>query len=226
MLVAPRRNHRAPRTVDLPAVFGLNGNTRASIRAIDVQRGVSGASRLAALSCSGIVIDGVLMRTIRLGRRVSAALYGPGDLVPHAGQEPPPFETRLRALTKARYAPLDEPAMAAIATQPELTVALSARMSRHNDELVLQSVLTQLVSIEERLEVLLPRLAERWGTVGPNGVLLPSFLSHTILAALVGVRRPSLTTAIAGLARDGLFTRQPDRRWLVSPELAGLAAAA
>jgi CRP-like cAMP-binding protein len=228
MLVSPPRATRPARAtsvVELGAVLGLDGDTRAAIPGMAVPRGIPGTSRLAACGHSMVVADGVLMRTVTLGRRTSAALHGPGDIVPGGQREPTPFHDRLRALTPARLAVLDDQAMATVAAQPELAAALTARMSRHNDELVLQTLLTQLVSIEERLGVLLPHLAERWGAVGPEGVLLPAFLSHTVLAALVGVRRPSLTTAIASLADRGLFMRLPDRRWLVAPELAGLVAA-
>jgi hypothetical protein len=81
---------------------------------------------------------------------------------------------------------------------------------------MLQLAIGQLSTIEERLEVLIPRLADRWGVVTAHGVVLPAFFSHTLLSALVGVRRPSLTTALASLTDPSLLRRLPDRRWLVA----------
>ena len=68
--------------------------------------------------------------------------------------------------------------------------------------------------MDERLLVLMWSLAERWGRVGPDGVRLPLALPHRTLATLVGARRPSVTTALSGLARDGLVERTPDG-WLL-----------
>jgi CRP-like cAMP-binding protein len=62
--------------------------------------------------------------------------------------------------------------------------------------------------------VLLWALAERWGRVSTQGVRLPLQLPHRTLATLVGARRPSVTTALSGLARDGLVERTDDG-WLL-----------
>ncbi|MGZ6696318.1 MAG: helix-turn-helix domain-containing protein, partial [Solirubrobacteraceae bacterium] len=47
-----------------------------------------------------------------------------------------------------------------------------------------------------------------------EGVRLPLALPHRTLATLVGARRPSVTTALSGLARDGLVERTPEG-WLL-----------
>ena len=67
----------------------------------------------------------------------------------------------------------------------------------------------------------LAELAERWGVVTPEGVLLPGFLSHSVLAALTASRRPSLTTAMVRLTEAGHIRRLPDRRWAVDPAFLG-----
>jgi hypothetical protein len=62
--------------------------------------------------------------------------------------------------------------------------------------------------------VLLWVLAERWGRVSRDGVRVPVGLPHRMLATLVGARRPSVTTALAGLAREGLIERTAEG-WLL-----------
>jgi len=62
--------------------------------------------------------------------------------------------------------------------------------------------------------VLLWALAERWGRVSPEGVRVPVSLPHRTLATLVGARRPSVTTALTALAREGLVERTPEG-WLL-----------
>jgi CRP/FNR family transcriptional regulator, cyclic AMP receptor protein len=64
-------------------------------------------------------------------------------------------------------------------------------------------------------------------------VLIPFALTHSTLARLVGARRPSVTSAIGELAKDGLLERTDDG-WLlrgdpsqlVTPLLERLAATA
>ena len=68
--------------------------------------------------------------------------------------------------------------------------------------------------MDDRLLVLLWAMAERWGRVAPQGVRLPLRLPHRTLATLVGARRPSVTTALSGLAREGLVERTQDG-WLL-----------
>ena len=64
--------------------------------------------------------------------------------------------------------------------------------------------------VEDRLLLTLWHLAERWGRVTPDGIVVPLPLGHQRLADLVGAHRPSVTTAMGELTRAG--TRQPPRR--------------
>ena len=72
-----------------------------------------------------------------------------------------------------------------------------------------------IVGLDKRLETMLWHLAERWGRVGTDGVILPLRFSHEFLARLVGVRRPSVTTAVTRLRQEGLVERRPDGSWLL-----------
>jgi DNA-binding GntR family transcriptional regulator len=46
-------------------------------------------------------------------------------------------------------------------------------------------------------------------------VILPLRFSHEFLAKLVGVRRPSVTSAITRLRHEGAVERRPDGSWLL-----------
>lgn len=203
--------------VDIAGVLGIG--TRVPARVIDVARGQAGARHLER---PAILVEGVVLRSVTLGVRTSAMLYGPGDVLPGAGEEPEPFAATARALRPSRIAPLDPELVSRIASIPALADAVASGADGKLDRFMLQAVLVQLTSIRERLEVLLPQLSERWGTVTADGVMLPAFFSHTVLAALVGVRRPSLTTALGELAANGDMVRLEDRRWRITRELAGL----
>jgi hypothetical protein len=58
-------------------------------------------------------------------------------------------------------------------------------------------------------------LAERWGRVTGDGVIVPLALTHRILGQLVGARRPTVSTALSELAERGELVRRPDGSWLL-----------
>jgi CRP/FNR family transcriptional regulator, cyclic AMP receptor protein len=81
----------------------------------------------------------------------------------------------------------------------------------------------QVPRVEDRLLILFWHLADRFGRVTPDGVVLPLRLSHEMLAALIGAQRPTVTAALAPLVERGLVQRRADRQWLLTgdaPELA------
>jgi CRP/FNR family transcriptional regulator, cyclic AMP receptor protein len=170
-----------------------------------------------------LIVDGALQRTVSVRGREGADLLGPGDLL-RLDPEDGVFETRYRALTPCRMALLDDRIQAAAAASPPLAAALTQAAIGRAGTLAGQVVLAQLVAIDDRLRILFPSLAERWGRVTADGVVLPAFLSHTVLSALVGARRPSLTAAVGRLVDEGVVRRLPDRRWLLTPDLGAIAA--
>jgi hypothetical protein len=72
--------------------------------------------------------------------------------------------------------------------------------------------IVQQPKIETRLHMLLWHIADQWGTVRRDGVTIPVILPHTVLAALVAARRPTVTTALIALERHGHLTRT-DAGW-------------
>ena len=118
-----------------------------------------------------------------------------------------PFSASWNVHTPARVAILDTRVAIAAGRWPSLATALHARHVRRVRGLAFQRAIAQLPRVDDRMIVLLWALAERWGRVGPDGVRVPVGLPHRTLATLVGARRPSVTTALTGLAREGLVER-------------------
>jgi CRP-like cAMP-binding protein len=92
--------------------------------------------------------------------------------------------------------------------------ALMARTMRRSRVLALRLVVNQLVRLEDRLMITMWGLAERFGRVTPDGVILPLELTHSTLARLVGARRPSVTSALGVLSREG-FVERTEHGWLL-----------
>ena len=51
-----------------------------------------------------------------------------------------------------------------------------------------------------------------------DGIAVPLALSHRLIGELVGARRPTVSTALAELARDGQLVRRDDGTWLLTGE--------
>jgi CRP-like cAMP-binding protein len=63
---------------------------------------------------------------------------------------------------------------------------------------------------DARIALLLWHLAERWGVVQPDGILVPLPLTHRLIGQLVGAERPSVSHALGRLASADLVTRKPN----------------
>jgi hypothetical protein len=167
----------------------------------------------------GLLLDGLLVRELTVGGAVTAELLGAGDLVlPNDADAPVPFvgsEAAWTALEPTRIAWLDGPFVVAIRRWPELGAALLERSHRRFVRVGVLQAIAQMTRIDDRVLTLLWQLAERWGRVRPDGVLLPLRLPHKAIAHLVGARRPSVTTAIGSLERSGRLERRSDGAWLL-----------
>ena len=69
--------------------------------------------------------------------------------------------------------------------------------------------------VDDRLILTLWHLADRWGRVSAEGVILPLALPHQRLADLIGAHRPSVTTATGALIRANRLKRRHDGTWLL-----------
>jgi CRP/FNR family transcriptional regulator, cyclic AMP receptor protein len=165
-----------------------------------------------------LVIDGLLLRDLDLGRRASTEVLGAGDLLrPWDADdtlEDLPLTARWNVLQETRLAVLDDRFLLAALRYPAVVEALFARAARRHRWLSVRLVVNQLVRLEDRLLLAMWSLAERWGRVTPDGVVVPMGLTHSALARLVGARRPSVTSALGELARDRVLERTEDG-WLL-----------
>jgi CRP/FNR family cyclic AMP-dependent transcriptional regulator len=172
-----------------------------------------------------LILDGLVLRDLDLGRRASTEVLGAGDLLRPWDADSDiselPFESRWTVLQDTRLAVLDQRFLHTAVRYPPVIDALFTRAVRRHRWLAARLVVNQLVRLEDRLLLALWSLAERWGRVTPGGVLIPMGLTHSALARLVGARRPSVTSAIGDLGRDGLLERTEDG-WLLRGDPAHL----
>jgi CRP/FNR family cyclic AMP-dependent transcriptional regulator len=160
-----------------------------------------------------LILEGVLAVNVRVGDRVASELLGAGDLVepsPHAEEDLLVCDIGWRALVAMRLAVLDAAFAERVRPWPEIMQALLRRAERRTHGLNVQRAITSQPRLEVRLALLLWHLAARWGRVEPGGIRLSVPLTHQLLGRLVGAERPSVSHALARLARAGLVTGQGD----------------
>ena len=105
-----------------------------------------------------------------------------------------------------------------LARYPEINAVIVDRLSVRAQRLAITQAISQLNRVDRRLLALFWHLAERWGKVSREGIAVPLVLSHRLIGELVGARRPTVSTALAELARDGQVVRRDDGTWLLTGE--------
>ena len=163
-----------------------------------------------------LVLDGLLIREVDVGGVFGAELLGKGDLLRPWQQGQPEIlgTTGWRILLATRVAVLDRTAARRFANYPELTGRLVARALERARNLAMTIAISHQPHIDVRLHMFFWHLADRWGHVGPEGTTVWLPLTHDVLAHLVGARRPTVSSALARLANDGLVRRHRGR-WLL-----------
>jgi hypothetical protein len=169
-----------------------------------------------------LVADGVLAREVVLGDTVSTELLGQGDIIrPWHVDGPPellPVIVRWNALSPIRLGLIDRRVASALGRYPEVSAVIVDRLSERAQRLAVTQAISQLNRVDRRVLALFWHLAERWGRVARDGIVVPLVLSHRLIGELVGARRPTVSTALAELAREGQLSRREDGTWLLTGE--------
>ena len=79
-----------------------------------------------------------------------------------------------------------------------------------------------LPRVEDRIIALFSDLAERFGQMTSEGVLIEVDLTHELIGRLVASRRPTVTIALQTLAADGTLIRRADARWALDSKATSL----
>ena len=165
-----------------------------------------------------LVLDGLLVRHVRVARREGAELLSAGDLLRPWQQDDAAASvlrsSDWRVLEPARVALLDVRFALRIAPFPEVASQLMARVLRRARYFAVIMAIVHQPRVDQRLLMLLWHLADRCGRVGPDGVLVPVQLTHSVLAELLAARRPTVSGALASLEREQLIGHSPEG-WLL-----------
>jgi hypothetical protein len=166
-----------------------------------------------------LLVDGMVLREVLANDVVATELLGPGDVVRPWQLDATPAlleaQVRWNVVAPARVALIDGRVAQQLGRFPTVTAQLVDRVNARAERLAVERAISHLNRVDERLLALFWHLAERWGRMTPEGVMLPLTLSHRLLGQLVGARRPTVSTALGQLAGDGRIVRRTDGTWLL-----------
>jgi CRP-like cAMP-binding protein len=152
-----------------------------------------------------LVLSGALARDIRVLDRTTTQLFGPGDLIAAGtlGPECLNAVVTYHAEEPGRVALLNARFHAAARVWPSLTSIVQHRLANQSRRIAVQAAILALPRVESRVLAILWHLADVFGSVRPEGVLVPLQLTHERLGRLVGAQRPTVTLALRRLGEAG-----------------------
>jgi hypothetical protein len=164
-----------------------------------------------------LVLDGLMLRCVTVGRRSSCELFGTGDVIrpwdADGEYHPLAITVTWQVVEESYLAILNDSFAQRVRHWPSISAQLLARVARRARYLALTHTVTHIPRIEDRLVLVFWLLAERWGKVNSDGVRIELPLTHEVLAMLVGARRPSVTVSLGHLVSSEMLERRERHQW-------------
>lgn len=166
-----------------------------------------------------LLLEGLLTRQVRVADYTCSEVLGPGDVLQPwlriGPEQSVATEIDWEVVQPLEMAVLDRAFTLGVAPWPEIAGAVSRRLMLRSHWLAFHLAVCGLRRIEDRVLLVLWHFADRWGKVTPDGVRLDLRLTHDVIAAAIGARRPSVSVAVRNLSDQGLVQAQPRSRWVL-----------
>jgi CRP/FNR family transcriptional regulator, cyclic AMP receptor protein len=176
---------------------------------------------------AALLLSGVVTQQIMLAGRCSANILGPGDLFRPwpSGDTVLPCGTRWTVNGGAEIAVLDERFVMSARKWPGLSTVVYERLAEQLEAAAVRAAIIALPRVEERVLALFWQLADRWGVVTGEGVVVRLPLTHAVIGHLVGAQRPTVSLALQALAEAGLMHRGAHGAWTLAADSRAMLAA-
>lgn len=169
-----------------------------------------------------LITEGMLVRKVTVGDRTCAELLGPGDITQPwlrlATDASVGTEINWQVAQPILGAVLDRGFTTRVARWPEISAAVARRLMLRVHWLSFHLAVCHMRRVDDRLLLVLWHFADRWGRVTPDGIQIDLPLTHSLLALVVGARRPSVTAAVGALSEAGRIESRAKSRWLLTGE--------
>jgi CRP/FNR family cyclic AMP-dependent transcriptional regulator len=176
---------------------------------------------------AALLVRGLVTHELTIAGRRSANVLGPGDLFRpwRSADTAVPCASSWSATGGAGIAVLDGRFLTAARRWPGLSAAVYERLADQLDTADVRAAITGLPRVEERVIALFWLLADRWGVVRPEGVVVELALTHALIGHLVGAQRPTVSLALQSLAEDRLLRRAETDAWILGHDSRAALAA-
>jgi CRP/FNR family transcriptional regulator, cyclic AMP receptor protein len=170
-----------------------------------------------------LIVEGVVLKETTLVRQSALELLGPGDLL--APPLTPARQLESRAISRylahgqASLAAVEDHVRQAARRWPGIADFLHDRLARQTHHASMHLAMLHLPRAEDRLIALFADLAERFGHITADGILLDLPLTHEIIGGLVASRRSTVTLALQQVASNGMIARLEGDRWKLDPSI-------
>ncbi|HEX5193409.1 MAG TPA: helix-turn-helix domain-containing protein [Solirubrobacteraceae bacterium] len=174
-----------------------------------------------------LLLEGLLLRDVSVAHTTCGELVGAGELLRpwdrFGDRAPMPVEIDWKALEPLRIAILDHHFAARLGRWPTLVHAFMQRAIERSHSLALHVAIHCIRRVDVSLLVLFAHLADRFGKVTPEGVVIPVRLNQEDLGRLVGATRQSVNLALRQLFDRAALARRDDETWILNIDaLAGI----
>lgn len=209
-LISPEDGDLAARVLTAPMLTSDGGTLSELIAAAD------------PTAFGFLVTQGVVFKETVLSARSALELLGPGDVL-----APPLTASRQldsRAVSRyiahgpASIAVIDHRFRQAARRWPELSDLLHDRLGQQTHRASMHLAMLHQTRVEDRILSLFADLAERFGRMTPEGVIIDLGLTHELIGRLVGAQRPTVSLALSVHASEGVIARLETGAWRVAPE--------
>ena len=144
-----------------------------------------------------------MIRTVRVSQLECSELLGPGDVIrPWDGDDGVAAlesGTSWRVVQDARVALLDDTFTRMACQWPAVLSELMERGLRRSRSLAVLLAISQARRADVRLMALFWHLADRWGRVTADGIVVELDLTHSLLSRLTCLRRPTVSVTLKRL---------------------------
>jgi CRP-like cAMP-binding protein len=166
-----------------------------------------------------LVLEGLLLRDVSVAHTTCGELVGPGELLrpwdAFGEHAPMPIEIEWKALEPLRLVVLEHEFAAVLGAWPKLVHSFVERAVERSHSLALHVAIHCIRRVDTSLLVLFAHLADRFGKVTPQGIVIPIQLTQQDLGKLVGATRQSINIALGELAERGTLQRRENATWLL-----------
>jgi len=167
-----------------------------------------------------LLLRGVVTSNVAIAGRRSAHLLGPGDVLRpwRSADTTVPCASSWTAAGGAEVAVLDDRFLMGMRRWPRVGAVIFERLAEQVEAGAVRTAIVALPRVEQRVLAMFWQLADRWGVVRPDGVVIRLALTHELIGWLTGAQRPTVSLALHTLADQGLLRRDETGAWILGSD--------